>query len=518
MPQNDIVNRSGIPPKIPGIKAKRKKTSGRRQIILISSILAVLVILVTGAFYYQYNIAPFRSVVLTVDNNVIRMDYYLKRAKMLGTDTSSVLQQLVDEEIIKLDAPKMGIQISDEEIDIAMHQGAASALSEESSLDTAITTTTTSTASITDDEFNKWYNQQLEQTRLSSSEYREMMRIRLLALKVQEYLNSAIPASAEQVHLHVILVDTLSDANNAKARITSGESFADVAKSVSQDSSASNGGDLGWVPKGAYGYESTTFSLSIGQVSEPLPLDSANPDTSRYLIFMVSEKAADRTVDESSIQLLQSNYMSGWLYQQMSEHNIQVKYNFNDTSKASWVTLQLAKMDVAETTTKTTSASTTKPVTSTGNKVDYSFGIYEDEQCTKPITESSVIDFGPVEQGTIIARAIYIKNLGIESSDPVIFAGMNTGSDMAMVADQVTLTGDSVETAKMALGAVTKATTGVRTFTIMISRGTMTGGYTIFVQGKATVTPAPATTKTTTTGTVQTTETTTTSETTASNP
>jgi peptidyl-prolyl cis-trans isomerase C len=54
------------------------------------------------------------------------------------------------------------------------------------------------------------------------------------------------------------------------ARAKKGEDFAKLAKEYSQDSSASQGGDIGYVPKDqlAPEYESVAFSLPVGSVSE----------------------------------------------------------------------------------------------------------------------------------------------------------------------------------------------------------------------------------------------------------
>lgn len=298
MPHNNKDRKSRPLPQNPSIKAKRKKTTGRRQIIFISCIFAVLVIVVVGAFYYGNNIAPMRRAVMTVDGKVIRMDYFLKRAKLMGADTTSVLQQLIDEEIVRLEVPELGIQVSEADLDAALRQAAAASLVS-SGTDTTTSTTTTTAAPITDDEFNKWYRQQIDQSGLSESEFREITRVRLMAAGIQQYLNQNIPASAEQVHLNVILTASLADAHSAKGRIAAGESFADVARSVSLDTSKDNGGDLSWVPKGVYGHEDVTFSLPIGKVSDPIAVDSSNPDSSEYLLFMVSEKAAERAIDET---------------------------------------------------------------------------------------------------------------------------------------------------------------------------------------------------------------------------
>src|SRR5690625_7989493 len=55
-------------------------------------------------------------------------------------------------------------------------------------------------------------------------------------------------------------------------RIYMGESFSDLAKGFSEDSSAPQGGDLGWVNPGETvpPFESAMDALQPGEVSEPV--------------------------------------------------------------------------------------------------------------------------------------------------------------------------------------------------------------------------------------------------------
>jgi len=55
-----------------------------------------------------------------------------------------------------------------------------------------------------------------------------------------------------------------------QARIKAGEDFSEVAKSVSQDSTASKGGDLGWFKQGAMvtSFDQAVFSMDKGSISD----------------------------------------------------------------------------------------------------------------------------------------------------------------------------------------------------------------------------------------------------------
>jgi peptidyl-prolyl cis-trans isomerase C len=75
---------------------------------------------------------------------------------------------------------------------------------------------------------------------------------------------------ANKVHCAHILVEKLSLAQELKTKIAKGESFANLAKEYSIDSSKKRGGDLGYFGRGTMvqEFEKSAFSLEKGQVSD----------------------------------------------------------------------------------------------------------------------------------------------------------------------------------------------------------------------------------------------------------
>jgi len=73
-----------------------------------------------------------------------------------------------------------------------------------------------------------------------------------------------------KVHCAHILVEKLSLAQEIKTKIASGESFANLAKQHSIDSSKKRGGDLGFFGRGTMvqEFEKVAFALEKGQVSD----------------------------------------------------------------------------------------------------------------------------------------------------------------------------------------------------------------------------------------------------------
>ena len=107
--------------------------------------------------------------------------------------------------------------------------------------------------------------------------------------------------------------------DGALARAKSGEDFAAVAKSVSEDGSAANGGSLGSVRRGQTppAFESAAFGLGVGQMSGVVesqfglhiikvtakhpagtaPFEKAKPRIGEFLKQQKSQKAIEQLVD-----------------------------------------------------------------------------------------------------------------------------------------------------------------------------------------------------------------------------
>ncbi|MDQ0396333.1 peptidylprolyl isomerase [Labrys monachus] len=76
----------------------------------------------------------------------------------------------------------------------------------------------------------------------------------------------------EEVHARHILLDNEADAKKAYARVKAGEDFAKVAKEMSKDPGATDGGDLGWFTRDRMVKEfaDAAFALKPGEISEPV--------------------------------------------------------------------------------------------------------------------------------------------------------------------------------------------------------------------------------------------------------
>ena len=110
---------------------------------------------------------------------------------------------------------------------------------------------------ITDQELNKYYSSHL-------GEYRVPDRVHL-----QRILFKTAGKTADEI----AALD--KKAQDVLVQIKAGKNFADLARQDSEDSSASNGGDTGWIQRGQMEkqLEDVAFSLSPGQVSGVIKTD-----------------------------------------------------------------------------------------------------------------------------------------------------------------------------------------------------------------------------------------------------
>jgi foldase protein PrsA len=321
----------------PEVKIVYRSTLNKGAAILIAAVVVVLILVILGISYYPTYIAPYRIDVITVDNVAIRMDYFVKRTWIAGSDPMTMLTNLAQEEIVKMEAPKYGIEISDEEIDQQLRNIAAG-----------------ENSTISEGEFKEWYRQQLNNTKLSNSQYREIVATGLRVNYIHQILAMNMPSEVEQIHLYAMLLATEKEAEDMRTRLLTGEDFASLATEFSLDaSSRDKGGDLGWTPQGVMDpqIEHGAWEMSPGDISEPIPIynteDVQNPAIIGYYVLWLAEKADSRTIDEQYIPTMQNLSLEKWFTQAMQEHEIKY-HGFNngfDSETYYWVNLQISKLN-----------------------------------------------------------------------------------------------------------------------------------------------------------------------------
>jgi parvulin-like peptidyl-prolyl isomerase len=157
-----------------------------------------------------------------------------------------VLEQMIDQELIRQAAAEMGISISDEELESSI-----AGIVEQSGGEDG-------------------FYQSLEASGTTYDDFRQMLLDQLLSEAVYSSVTASIDSVAEQVHARHILLPTREMAEEVLARLQAGEDFAYLAREYSEDiSSRETGGDMGFFPRGVMPaeVEEVAFGLEVGDMS-----------------------------------------------------------------------------------------------------------------------------------------------------------------------------------------------------------------------------------------------------------
>ena len=343
----------------------------RRQTRLILAIGLGGIILVVGLLSYGYlnlNFFQLRQPIVEVNGEAITTSYWQERIQVerinllnqynylqfqqnFGMDTTQqqqqvlftlqspdilgqqVLDQLVEEELMRQEADRLDITVSGEEIEEAIQstydffpdgtptptitpteisfptlssqqltlypstaiptKAFTSTPAPTSTPDPSITSTPTSTPAAatptfvpeaatatstpyTLEGFNQRYADEVENFKasgISESTLRKLFESDLLRRKLRDALTADVAPTEEQVWARHILVNDDRSLGIVRSLLAAGWDFAEVAKKYSQDTgSGVNGGDLGWFGRGAMvaEFENAAFSQAIGEIGEPV--------------------------------------------------------------------------------------------------------------------------------------------------------------------------------------------------------------------------------------------------------
>ncbi|MBI2831537.1 MAG: peptidylprolyl isomerase [Chloroflexi bacterium] len=247
-----------------------EKQKKKQRIILFGGIIIILAaILTVGIGWFQNEYLPLHQTVVRVNNAQFNMDYYIKMLKFYSQGNAENLSPLLDavaqaiqqNELIKQEAAKLEITVSDEEVD-----------------------------------------KQLQTLKPPlSKDLRDVIRTQLLRDKLlNDYFLPKVPETAEQRHVLAMFLESEKQANDVRAKLLAGEDFGALAEQVSLDSRSKSGkGDLGWYPKdilaktrGEKVLEERVFISEVGVVSPPV-LDAERGKQMGYWLVKVEDRKTD---------------------------------------------------------------------------------------------------------------------------------------------------------------------------------------------------------------------------------
>ncbi|HAJ05220.1 MAG TPA: hypothetical protein DCL76_01525 [Chloroflexi bacterium] len=243
--------------------------------------------------YYDDNI-----VAVVNGKQIFRTDYLLEKERHeealsnleLGnfkTDNSSidVLDKLIIIELVCQEAEDKGIIVTEEEI-VVLSADIVGSLEDQTL-------------------FTEW----LQKNKYTQLEFDQYLQKQLLIRKMYQLILSDIELDIEQVNARHILVESRSQAENLLDQINAGADFATLALKYSLDrSTALNGGDLGWFPRGVLTLsflEEIAFGLEPGESSDVVEsefgfhiIQTVDRDLTRKMSHNVKILLYKRTIDK----------------------------------------------------------------------------------------------------------------------------------------------------------------------------------------------------------------------------
>ena len=169
--------------------------------------------------------------------------------------------------------------------------------------------------------YEQFQDNVFDETHMSRADYERLIaRPQLARQKVREVLESQVGQSAEQIRAAHILVGTKDLADSIYQQLQQpGAEFEQIAKDQSTDTStAPNGGDLGWFPRGIMvaEFDAVAFATPPGQFSEPFQTQFG------WHIVKVYAVEPDRPLTDDQINQLKSSKVQNWLDEQKAASDI----------------------------------------------------------------------------------------------------------------------------------------------------------------------------------------------------
>ncbi len=281
----------------------------RKRRFYVSAGIAIIAVVIGTIIYgvYDTNISMANKWVTTVGGTrFVGTDYadalHLCQLGFYGNASDPREAPIIvieQNELVKQRTAELHIYVNDSEIDDLMR------------------TAVQGNATLNDDEFQQAYQELLDSMELTDKQFAVIMENSLLQQKLYEYLLADVPDAGEnvsQIYLEILTVNE-SQLSDVQARVDGGEHLADLQGNYTYN-------EIGWMPRGAFqlptGIEEVAFNLSVGNVSDPLPIGNGF-----YYLVEVTDKG-ERPIDEALREQLKYNLLPRWMAE---EHEGKVERN-----------------------------------------------------------------------------------------------------------------------------------------------------------------------------------------------
>ena len=164
-------------------------------------------------------------------------------------------------------------------------------------------------------------NQRMVRLGFDEDVFRKFFEAQLLETKLREEISAEIPSTQTQVWARHILVADEQAAKDIIARIQAGEDFATLAQQLSTDTgSGLNGGDLGWFGSGAMVPEFETAAFALENPGD-ITTEPVQSDFGYHIIQLIAKQ--DRPLTADQYETAKQKAFSDWLTAAKEEYGVE---------------------------------------------------------------------------------------------------------------------------------------------------------------------------------------------------
>ncbi len=208
-----------------------------------------------------------------------------------------VFEALIDQMIIEQEATRLGLSISNRELEATLQ---AEIERGESQAD-----------------IQTW----LMTNGLAIEELRNILQAQLLANRLFEQISAGIPETAAQAQVQYIRVTDEPTARLIVEQLKQGADFGQLAQAYSTAESSWNEAEPGWIAKGQgvlpADVEAIVFGLEPGQMNGPIPTPAG------FYIIKLFNKETERPINQEMAQNFKKQIFLDWLTAQRSAVTIE---------------------------------------------------------------------------------------------------------------------------------------------------------------------------------------------------
>jgi parvulin-like peptidyl-prolyl isomerase len=155
---------------------------------------------------------------------------------------------------------------------------------------------------------------------LKEKDYLAFFDLQILQTKLQEAITADVPHTEKQVWARHILVDDEATALIIIEKLKNGEDFAALAAEFSKDGSSTSGGDLGWFGSGAMVPEFETAAFALEKTGD-YTLAPVKSEFGYHIIQLIATQ--DRPLTADQYETAKNKVFQDWLTAAREEYGVE---------------------------------------------------------------------------------------------------------------------------------------------------------------------------------------------------